>query len=76
MPGEQQMEVLERFALGDLEAFEILFREFQGEVYRCTYESCEMLPPLRISPWKPFGVSIARVHDSIRHGVSKAGRGA
>jgi len=31
------MEVLERFALGDLEAFEILFREFQGEVYRCTY---------------------------------------
>jgi len=37
MPGEQQMEVLERFALGDLEAFEILFREFQGEVYRCAY---------------------------------------
>ena len=31
------MEVLDRFALGDLEAFEILFREFQGEVYRCTY---------------------------------------
>ncbi|HYR74387.1 MAG TPA: sigma-70 family RNA polymerase sigma factor [Pyrinomonadaceae bacterium] len=37
MPREQQMEVLERFALGDPEAFEILFREFQGEVYRCTY---------------------------------------
>jgi hypothetical protein len=37
MPREQQMEVLERFALGDVEAFEILFREFQGEVYRCTY---------------------------------------
>jgi RNA polymerase sigma-70 factor, ECF subfamily len=37
MPREQQMEVLERFASGELEAFEILFREFQGEVYRCTY---------------------------------------
>src|SRR2546428_1331224 len=37
MPREQQMEVLERFALGDLEAFEILFREFQGELYRCAY---------------------------------------
>lgn len=36
MPTEQQMEVLERFALGDLEAFEILFREFQGEVYHAT----------------------------------------
>ena len=28
------MEVLEQFAQGDLEAFEILFRQFQGEVYR------------------------------------------
>jgi len=27
------MELLERFALGDLEAFESLFRQFQGEVY-------------------------------------------
>lgn len=27
------MEVLERFAQGDLEAFEVLFRQFQGEVY-------------------------------------------
>jgi RNA polymerase sigma-70 factor (ECF subfamily) len=27
------MEVLERFAQGDLEAFEALFRQFQGEVY-------------------------------------------
>ncbi len=27
------MELLERFALGDLEAFETLFRQFQGEVY-------------------------------------------
>ena len=27
------MEVLERFAQGDLEAFERLFRQFQGEVY-------------------------------------------
>ena len=27
------MEVLERFAQGDLEAFESLFRQFQGEVY-------------------------------------------
>ena len=28
------MELLERFAAGDLEAFETLFRQFQGEVYR------------------------------------------
>ena len=28
------MEVLNRFAQGDLEAFETLFRQFQGEVYR------------------------------------------
>ena len=28
------MELLERFALGDLEAFETLFLQFQGEVYR------------------------------------------
>lgn len=28
------MELLERFASGDLEAFELLFRQFQGEVYR------------------------------------------
>ena len=28
------MELLERFALGELEAFEALFRQFQGEVYR------------------------------------------
>ena len=27
------MEVLERFALGDLDAFEALFRQFQGQVY-------------------------------------------
>jgi RNA polymerase sigma-70 factor (ECF subfamily) len=27
------MELLERFAQGDLEAFETLFRQFQGEVY-------------------------------------------
>jgi len=27
------MELLERFARGDLEAFEALFRQFQGEVY-------------------------------------------
>ncbi|MBZ5537652.1 MAG: RNA polymerase sigma factor [Acidobacteriia bacterium] len=28
------MELLERFTRGDLEAFETLFRQFQGEVYR------------------------------------------
>jgi RNA polymerase sigma-70 factor (ECF subfamily) len=28
------MELLERFALGDLEAFEALFRQFQGQAYR------------------------------------------
>jgi len=28
------MELLERFALGDLEAFETLFRQFQGQVHR------------------------------------------
>jgi RNA polymerase sigma factor (sigma-70 family) len=28
------MDVPERFARGDLEAFELLFRQFQGEVYR------------------------------------------
>jgi RNA polymerase sigma-70 factor (ECF subfamily) len=28
------MELLERFALGDLEAFEALFRQFKGQVYR------------------------------------------
>jgi|SRR6266498_4290100 len=28
------MELLERFASGDLEAFELLFRQFQGQVYR------------------------------------------
>ena len=28
------MELLERFAQGDLEAFETLFRQFQHEVYR------------------------------------------
>jgi RNA polymerase sigma-70 factor, ECF subfamily len=27
------MELLERFALGDLEAFEALFRQYQGQVY-------------------------------------------
>ncbi len=27
------MELLERFALGELEAFETLFRQFQGEIY-------------------------------------------
>ena len=27
------MELLERFALGDLEAFETLFRQFQGQMY-------------------------------------------
>lgn len=30
------MELLERFAAGDLEAFEALFRQHQGEVYRWT----------------------------------------
>src|SRR6266567_2774636 len=30
------MELLERFAAGDLEAFEALFRQHQSEVYRCT----------------------------------------
>lgn len=28
------MELLERFAAGDLDAFEILFRQYQGEVFR------------------------------------------
>lgn len=28
------MELLEQFALGDIQAFETLFRQFQGEVYR------------------------------------------
>jgi RNA polymerase sigma-70 factor (ECF subfamily) len=28
------MELLERFARGDLDAFEVLFRQYQGEVYR------------------------------------------
>jgi len=28
------MELLEQFALCELEAFEALFRQFQGEVYR------------------------------------------
>ena len=31
---EQQSDLLWQFAHGDLEAFETLFREFQGEVYR------------------------------------------
>ena len=31
------MELLEHFALGELEAFEALFRQFQGEVYRCGF---------------------------------------
>lgn len=30
------MELLEQFAAGDLEAFEVLFREHQKEVYRWT----------------------------------------
>jgi RNA polymerase sigma-70 factor (ECF subfamily) len=30
------MELLERFAAGDLEAFEVLFRQHQNEVYRWT----------------------------------------
>ena len=30
------MELLERFATGDLEAFEVLFRQHQGEVYAWT----------------------------------------
>lgn len=30
---EQPAEVLEEFAAGDLQAFEMLFRQFQGEVY-------------------------------------------
>ena len=50
MPREQQMEVLERFALGDLEAFEILFREFQGEVYRCTYRTRSWRPVRESNP--------------------------
>lgn len=33
---DQQSERLEQFARGDLEAFEALFRQFQGEVYRWT----------------------------------------
>ncbi len=28
------MELLERFAAGDVDAFEALFRQYQGEVYR------------------------------------------
>ena len=31
---EYQMDLPERFALGDLDAFESLFRQYQGEVYR------------------------------------------
>lgn len=31
---EQPTELLERFARGELDAFETLFRQFQGEVYR------------------------------------------
>jgi len=31
---EQQTELLEQFARGELEAFETLFRQFQGDVYR------------------------------------------
>jgi len=31
---DQQSELFERFAQGNLEAFETLFRRFQGEVYR------------------------------------------
>jgi hypothetical protein len=31
---EQPSELLQRFARGDLDAFESLFRQFQGELYR------------------------------------------
>jgi len=31
---EQPRELLQQFACGDLEAFESLFRQFQGEVFR------------------------------------------
>jgi RNA polymerase sigma-70 factor, ECF subfamily len=31
---EQQSDLLEQFTRGDLDAFEALFRQFQGEVYR------------------------------------------
>ena len=31
---EQPSELLQRFACGDLDAFESLFRQFQGEVFR------------------------------------------
>jgi RNA polymerase sigma-70 factor (ECF subfamily) len=33
---EQPAELLQRFAHGDLDAFETLFRQFQGEVFRWT----------------------------------------
>jgi RNA polymerase sigma factor (sigma-70 family) len=33
---EQPAELLQRFAHGDLDAFETLFRQFQGDVYRWT----------------------------------------
>ncbi len=34
------MELLERFARGDLEAFETLFRQFQNQVYGWIITSC------------------------------------
>jgi len=34
MPSEPSVDVLERFVRGDAEAFESLFRQFQGDVYR------------------------------------------
>ena len=60
------MEVLERFALGDLEAFEILFREFQGEVYRCTYRIVRDAATAEDLTVEPFGISIASSKPSLR----------
>jgi DNA-directed RNA polymerase specialized sigma24 family protein len=66
MPREQQMEVLERFALGDLEAFEILFREFQGEVYRCTYRIVRDAVTAEDLTVEAFCISIASSKPSLR----------
>ena len=70
------MELLELFAQGELEAFETLFRQFQGEVYGWIIRIVRDQESLRTLQWRRFGESIRLEHDSTRPAALAHGPGA
>ncbi len=88
---EQRPEVLQQFAAGELEAFETLFRQFQGEVYRwivrivrdpaaaedITVETFWRIyrAHARFDPERSFGAWARRIATNAALDYLKSGRG-